>query len=286
MNMNDRLVLLLILLTRSFSEQLQSNTQPRTIHVCVGHSADLIWEIDEDENNISRLEWYFNKKKIYSSSQTQNVTMNALYRSRIEKIGKTHIRLKNISLEDEGIYILYPLLQWSTSQKMFNISLKVLVPPTTDCTCKISYTQHPPKLTYDLTASYCGRPTMTAIWKRKQTFDILGDRNYILINSLFDDNEILCCPEGIAMKCVADSEQFCKSVSIPREDNEKRSNSGNNTIPSVTQTITGTRNHSNECTNMYWMVLGVLIVSSFQVAILLLLVFIIYKTRRGMRKWG
>ncbi|KAL3886006.1 hypothetical protein ACJMK2_026032 [Sinanodonta woodiana] len=283
MNMTSGYMLLLILVALCFLKQIHSVTEQRTLPVCTGQSADLIWEIDEEDQQISKLEWHYNNQIICTSSQAKKFTVNRLYRDRIEMIDKTHIRLKNISLDDEGIYILLPLLKWSTNQTMHNISLQVLEPPTTNCTCEVSISEHPPKLTYDLKTSYCGRQKVTAFWKRKQTFEVLGEGDFILINSSFQDNEILCCPEGTAMTCVNDPKQFCKSVSIPRADKAKIYSGGNNTLQSDQQRIPATCTQSTEYTNLFWMMFFVLIICSLQCAIFPLLAFIICKTRKGKR---
>ncbi|KAL3886330.1 hypothetical protein ACJMK2_026330 [Sinanodonta woodiana] len=194
-----------------------------SIDVCKGNDVDLVWKVEEEKNKISNLDWYFKNKIICTSSPVEAFTVKPPYHGRIERIGKTEIRLKNVSIDDEGIYIMFPMFAWSTEENIMELKLRVLEPPTNKCTCN---TEHPPDFTSELTESYCGRPQVSHVWKRKQTFEVLGEGNHIL-NSSLQDKELLCCLDGEAMKCVDNNEQFCTTVIIPHRDTERPSEDGN-----------------------------------------------------------
>ncbi|KAL3886337.1 hypothetical protein ACJMK2_026337 [Sinanodonta woodiana] len=264
-----KLLLILITLAIHFSEQIKHINQQRSIDACKGKDVDLIWKVEEEINKISKLEWYFNNKIICTSSPVEDFAVRPPYHGRIDRIGRTEIRLRNVSIDDEGTYILFPLLAWSTSQNMQNITLRVLEPPTNYCTCKMG---HPLDSTFKLTSSYCGRPLVSHVWKRKQTFEVLGEGNHIL-NSTLQDKEVLCCQNGEAMKCVDDSRQFCTTVSIPHQDTERPSEDGNTQRTDLV-IMSGTDTGSTNTHHMVPVVLATFIICLLT-AILVILVFII-----------
>ncbi|KAL3886322.1 hypothetical protein ACJMK2_026324, partial [Sinanodonta woodiana] len=199
------------------TKEIKFINESSSIDVCKGKDVHFIFKVDEEENKIKRLEWYFSNTVICTSYSHDDFTVKPLYQGRIERIGRTGIQLKNVSIDDEGIYMLLPLNPWSATDIRVKIKLRVLEPPTNKCTCNAS--------TSEQTESYCGRPQVSCVWKRKQTFEVLQDGNRIM-KSIFEDKELLYCQDGEAMKCVDDKRQFCTTVSLYRKDNDRPSEDG------------------------------------------------------------